>query len=430
MSNVHRLKDVSELITKGTTPTTVGGAFTDTGINFVKSESICDSKYLDSSIFMKIDEETDEKLKRSRLQENDLLFSIAGAYLGKISIVRSEDLPANTNQAVGIVRLNKEMVDVDYLYYFFSQPQMNAYINKLSAQSSQPNLNLDLLGRLNFNYVKLEEQKKISSVLSAIDAKIELNNRINAELEAMSKTLYDYWFVQFDFSFDFAQSKHDAIGKPYKTSGGKMVYSSTLKREIPEGWTDGTLEDLGQIVGGSTPTTTETDNFCKNGTPWITPNDLSDNQGKKFITRGATDVSKAGIKSASLKKYPKGTVLLSSRAPIGYMAIARNELTTNQGFKSFVPSKGFSSAFIYYTVKHSLKAITQYASGSTFKEVSASVLKTVKIVLPPKSVSEKYTTAVSAIFARQDILERENENLVALRDWLLPMLMNGQVTVK
>jgi type I restriction enzyme S subunit len=251
-------------------------------------------------------------------------------------------------------------------------------------------------------------QIAIRKVLDVIDAKIELNNRINAELEAMAKTLYDYWFVQFDFPFDFAQGKPDANGKTYKSSGGKMIYDPTLKREIPEGWSDGTLEDLGQIVGGSTPTTTETDNFCRNGTPWITPNDLSDNQGKKFITRGATDVSETGIKSASLKKYPKGTVLLSSRAPIGYMAIARNELTTNQG----------------------LKAITQYASGSTFKEVSASVLKTVKIVLPPKSVSEKYTVAVSDIFGRQDVLEQENEKLVALRGWLLPMLMNGQVTVK
>jgi type I restriction enzyme S subunit len=238
----------------------------------------------------------------------------------------------------------------------------------------------------------------------------------------MAKTLYDYWFVQFDFP--------NANGKPYKTSGGKMVYNAELKRDVPEGWSDGTLEDLGQIVGGSTPTTTETDNFCKDGFPWITPNDLSSNQGKKFITRGGIDVSEIGIKSASLKKYPKGTVLLSSRAPVGYMAIARNELTTNQGFKSFIPNKGYSSAFIFYTVRLSLKVIIQYASGSTFKEVSGGVLKTVKILLPPEHLSKKYTESVSAIFARQDNLEQENKKLEAIRDWLLPMLMNGQVTVK
>ncbi len=111
------------------------------------------------------------------------------------------------------------------------------------------------------------------------------------------------------------------------------------------------------------------------------------------------------------------------------MAIARNELTTNQGFKSFIPSNGYSTAFIYYTVKNSMKAITQYASGSTFKEVSGTVLKTVKVCLPESGVVEKFTSSVEPLFKRQDVLEQENQQLTQIRDWLLPMLMNGQVTV-
>ncbi len=160
-----------------------------------------------------------------------------------------------------------------------------------------------------------------------------------------------------------------------------------------------------------------------------TPYDLSGNQGNKFITRGAQDVSDEGIKDASLKKHPAGTVLLSSRAPIGYMAIARIELTTNQGFKSFIPTSGYSTAFIYYTVKNALKVITQYASGSTFKEVSGSVLKTVKITLPKSDIIGQFSNTVESLFRRQDLLEQENQHLIQLRDWLLPMLMNGQVTV-
>ncbi len=416
-----KLGDVAELITKGTTPTSVGGVFTASGINFVKSESIADSKYLNAAIFENIDKKTDEKLKRSRLRKDDLLFSIAGAYLGKVAIVRDCDVPANTNQAVGIVRLKHDRVDIDYAYYFYSQKHIVLYINNLSAQSSQPNLNLDLLSRLPFDLRVLEDQQKIAAVLSALDAKIACNNRINAKLETMAKTLYDYWFVQFDFP--------DANGKPYKSSGGKMVYNPILKREIPAGWEDGTLDDLGQIVGGSTPTTEDPDNFTANGTPWITPYDLSGNQGNKFITRGAQDVSDEGIKDASLKKHPAGTVLLSSRAPIGYMAIARGELTTNQGFKSFIPTNGYSTALIYYTVKNSLKTIKLYASGSTFKEVSASVLKTVKITQPASSVVDQFTESVESVFKRQDLLEQENQQLTQLCDWLLPMLMNGQITV-
>lgn len=284
------------------------------------------------------------------------------------------------------------------------------------------NLNQDILGNVMIPHYSIEIQKSIVDVLSSIDEKISINNRINAELEAMAKTLYDYWFIQFDFP--------DANGKPYKTSGGKMEYNAMLKREIPAGWASGTLEDLGQIVGGSTPTTSRPENFTTNGTPWITPNDLSDYQNNKFISRGAQDVSVEGIKSASLKTYPAGTVLLSSRAPIGYMAIARNELTTNQGFKSFIPSKNYSTEYVYYAVKNSLPVIMKNASGSTFKEVSGAVLKSIEVMLPAFSIADNFTKPVAEIFSRQDKLEQENQQLTALRDWLLPLLMNGQIMVK
>jgi len=319
-------------------------------------------------------------------------------------------------------RANPEKLTSEYLLYSFLSPDLQYQFRRHdSSGSTVSHIRVPDCLKFEIPLPALADQHKIAAVLSVIDAKIDCNNRINSELEAITKTLYDYWFVQFDFP--------DTSGKPYKSSGGKMSHNAILKRLIPEGWTNGTLNDLGQIVGGSTPSTKKTDNFTAQGTPWITPYDLSDNQSKKFITRGAQDVSDEGIKDASLKKYPAGTVLLSSRAPIGYMAIARAELTTNQGFKSFVPSNGYTSAFIYYTVKSSMKAITQYASGSTFKEVSGAVLKTVKIIRPERSVVEDFTKRVEPLFRRQDFLEQENQQLTQLRDWLLPMLMNGQVTV-
>ncbi|MDE1265704.1 restriction endonuclease subunit S [Vibrio aestuarianus] len=318
----------------------------------------------------------------------------------------------------------KAGVDREFLYYFLKQDSVFQYVDKLSARTGGQT-GVDLVS-LNKYPVRIPndttDQRGLVASLVAIDKKIELNNRINSELEAMAKTLYDYWFVQFDFP--------DENGKPYKASGGKMVYNHTLKREIPVGWSDGTLDNLGQIVGGSTPSTADKNNFSEQGSAWITPNDLSGNIGNKFISKGAMGVTAEGIKSASLKKYPAGTVLLSSRAPIGYMAIARNALTTNQGFKSFIPSKGYPTEFVYFTVKNSLKAIIQYASGSTFKEVSGTVIKTVKLALPPNELVEEFRAKVEDLFKRQDTLEQENEQLIALRDWLLPMLMNGQVTVK
>ncbi|ENE9288659.1 TPA: restriction endonuclease subunit S [Vibrio cholerae] len=324
------------------------------------------------------------------------------------------------NRAVINISVDKSKADLKYVFYTLKYKK-EELVSKAGG-SIQKNLYVSALETLSLNHDLIEEQRRISSVLSSIDDKIELNNRINAELEAMAKTLYNYWFVQFDFP--------DANGKPYKASGGKMVYNDTLKREIPVGWSDGTLDNLGQIVGGSTPSTADKNNFSEQGSAWITPNDLSGNIGNKFISKGAMGVTAEGIKSASLKKYPAGTVLLSSRAPIGYMAIARNALTTNQGFKSFIPSKGYPTEFVYFTVKNSLKAIIQYASGSTFKEVSGTVIKTVKLALPPNELVEEFRAKVEDLFKRQDTLEQENEQLIALRDWLLPMLMNGQVTVK
>ncbi len=318
----------------------------------------------------------------------------------------------------------KKGIDREFLYYFLKQDTVLQYVEKLSARTGgQTGVDLVSLNKYPVRIpVDKGDQRKLIAALYAIDKKIALNNLISSNLDAMAKTLYDYWFVQFDFP--------DVNGQPYKTSGGKMVYNIILKREIPDGWSDGTLDELGQIVGGSTPSTKSQENFSKKGFPWITPNDLSGNIGCKFITRGAIDVSDEGIKTASLKKHPKGTVLLSSRAPIGYMAIARNEVTTNQGFKSFVPNKCYPTNYIYYCVCNCLKAITQYASGSTFKEISGSVLKTVKIVLTPSDIAQKYERKTKEVIERQDLLELENEQLNNLRDWLLPMLMNGQVSIK
>ncbi|HZK94806.1 MAG TPA: restriction endonuclease subunit S [Prolixibacteraceae bacterium] len=320
----------------------------------------------------------------------------------------------------------------DYLYFLLKQKAVFEYVDSLSLRTGgQTGVDLYSLNQYPILLPDLLYQKKVVDVLNALDSKIELNNRINRELEQMAKLLYDYWFVQFEFPFDFAQGKpctETVEGRGYKSSGGQMVWNEELKREIPEGWKVGNLSCLGDIIGGSTPPREINDYFSKNGTAWITPKDLSLNKGNKFITKGEWDVSEKGIKVASLNIMPKGTVLFSSRAPIGYLAISREEVTTNQGFKSFISNKGFSTEYIYYTIKNLIPTIENHAVGSTFKEISSGTLKTIKTCLPEKSVVEKFTHVVTPIFERQNLLELENQQLVSLRDWLLPMLMNGQLT--
>jgi type I restriction enzyme S subunit len=348
--------------------------------------------------------------------KNTLAISKSGT-IGSLGILKDRMCG---NRAVINIKVNEELADLMYIFYTLKLKKSE--LISLAGGSIQKNLYVSALETLKLNHVELKDQRKISQVLSAIDAKIFCNTQTNIELESLAKSIFNYWFVQFDFP--------DSNGKPFRSSGGAMKYNFSLKREIPENWNEGTLDDLGRIVGGSTPSTEDSENFTNAGTPWITPHDLSNNIGNKFISCGAQDVSSQGIKSASLKILPAGSVLLSSRAPIGYMAIARCNLTTNQGFKSFIPSDKFSTAFIYYTVSNSLNTIVKYSSGSTFKEISGAVLKTIKVTLPDLLVVEKFTQIVHPLLKQQDLLEQENKLLEKLRDWLLPLLMNGQVTVK
>lgn len=398
--------------------------FVDKGVPVLNGSNISGFKVTDD-FHNYVTEERASGYRKAIAVRGDIVITHRGT-LGQIAYVPDDSQYEKyvISQSQFKVRLDTDKVNPVYFTYYFhtneGQQRLLSFKSHVGVPAlAQATTNFRLL---DFPLIPKPKQDAIASVLKILDQKIELNNKINAELEAMAKMLYDYWFVQFDFP--------DADGKPYKSSGGKMVYNEVLKREIPEGWSHGTLDDIGQIVGGSTPSRNEPENFSEKAIPWITPNDLSNNQGNKFISRGASDVTEKGVKSASLKLYPSGTVLLSSRAPIGYMAIAQNELTTNQGFKSFIPNKGYSTEFVYYSVKNSLKAIEQYSSGSTFKEISGSVLKTVKTILPNSVMINRYTAKAKAIFDQQNTLELENHQLSSLRDWLLPMLMNGQVTVK
>jgi type I restriction enzyme S subunit len=359
------------------------------------------------------------RLSKYTLKEGDIVFSRVGSIDRCTYVSQKEDGWLFSGRCIR-VRVN-EKADARYIGFYFRQKYFKEMMLNISVGATMPSLNTSLMDNLPLFLPAKATQQKIAPVLSALDAKIELNTRINAELESMAKMLYDYWFVQFDFP--------DENGKPYKTSGGKMVWKEELKRKIPNGWGFGNLSNIGEVIGGSTPSKEIDEYFSTKGTAWITPKDLSLNSRNKFITKGELDVSDSGVKAASLKIMPKGTILLSSRAPIGYMAISRQEVTTNQGFKSFVIKDGYSIPYVYYTVKNLIPTMINKSGGSTFKEISASTLKSIPICIPDKIIIRRYTELVEKIFERQDILEIENQNLSELRDWLLPMLMNGQVRV-
>ena len=236
----------------------------------------------------------------------------------------------------------------------------------------------------------------------------------------MAKQLYDYWFVQFDFP--------NEDGKPYKSSGGKMVWNENLKREIPEGWEVVHLADFADIKNGATPSTANPLNYGGD-IVWITPKDLSD-QKSKFVYRGERNISQLGYDSCSTNLLPANSVLLSSRAPIGLVSIAMTELCTNQGFKNLIPHDDKDSLYLYYYIKHHVKQIEQLGTGTTFKEVSREDLCKFPILTPSNTwCYTQWVGVMTQIANKQFILTKEVESLTKQRDELLPLLMNGQVSV-
>ena len=330
---------------------------------------------------------------------------------GDVKIAKEDCFLTNLSIAVD---LDVNICNPQYLYYKFLLSNLK-YLDSGSAQSQ---ITIDDLKRLQLSLPPLEEQRRIVGILGAIDDKIENNRRINDNLEKQAQALYKQWFVDFEFP--------NEEGKPYKSSGGKMVDSEL--GQIPEGWSVCKLEDIGDIIGGGTPSKAVAEYYTKNGIAWITPKDLSVSH-LKFTAKGETDITELGYKNSSAKIMPRGSVLFSSRAPIGYISIAKNDICTNQGFKSVIPHNG-CTAFVYYFLLSNTENIESKATGSTFKEASGALMKSLELVIPSEDILEKFENIMSPIFESQEKFEAENETLATLRDTLLPKLMNGEIITK
>lgn len=321
---------------------------------------------------------------------------------------------------IALVTCNEGLLDPCFCYYLLPSKQVKKQLAAGSQQTKIRHTSPDAIKACVVDIPEYEQQVKIGRFLTLLDRKISLNRSINANLEALAKQIYDYWFVQFDFP--------DENGRPYKSSGGKMVWNEKLKREIPALWNGKTIDDIAEIYNGATPSTTSENNYGGD-VVWITPKDLSTQQSK-FVYKGERNISQKGYDSCSTHLLPINSILMSSRAPIGLLAIAKESLCTNQGFKSFVPKSPNMSTYLYYYLKHHIRQVEQLGSGTTFKEVSREDMLRYYIAKPNDSILDCWEEKVSAINERQLQLQKEIECLIKQRDELLPLLMNGQVTIE
>lgn len=321
---------------------------------------------------------------------------------------------------IALVTCKEGLLDPNFCYYLLPSKQVKKQLAAGSQQTKIRHTSPDAIKACVVDIPDFEQQKKIGEFLSLLDRKISLNRAINQNLEALAKQIYDYWFVQFDFP--------DENGRPYKSSGGQMVWNYKLKREIPAGWEAKTIDDVSEIFNGATPSTTDEENYGGD-VVWITPKDLSTQQAK-FVYKGERNISQKGYESCSTHLLPINSILMSSRAPIGLLAIAKEELCTNQGFKSFVTKTRNMSTYLYYYLKRHIQQVEQLGSGTTFKEVSREDMLKFPIVKPSDKILESWENRVGVINDRQLQLQKEIECLTKQRDELLPLLMNGQVTIE
>lgn len=360
---------------------------------------------------------TEKGVKESNtkfLNRGDIIISARGT-VGALAQIGK---PMCFNQSCFGIRGKKDLVTNDYLFYVLKNYVKN--IVKRSQGSVFDTINLASFDLMELNiHSDLPTQKSIAKVLSDLDAKIELNNKINRELEAMAKTLYDYWFVQFDFP--------DANGKPYKSSGGKMVYNAELKREIPEGWAVKKLIKIEpNIITGKTPSTKVLEYFGGD-IPFITIDDI---RGQLFILESERTLSILGADSQSTKYLQPGDICVSCIGTIGVIGIVSKLSQTNQQINSIAVKNLNNRYFLLNALKNYFDFNVAAKKGAVLSNMNKAEFSDIPILDSKKEVKEDFNKIVEPLYKKIETNLKQNQHLTALRDWLLPMLMNGQVTVR
>ena len=390
-----RLIDISRNISSGITPLRSNDEFWANGtIPWLKTEQLGEKYIFDTNEHI-----TEKALQEANVKifpENTLSIAMygEGKTRGNVSILKR---PMATNQACCNIELDAEKVSSEYVYYFLKTQYEN-----LRGLSSGIRKNLNTNDIKNF-VVRLPEnlktQQSIAAVLSALDKKIALNKQINARLEEMAKTLYDYWFVQFDFP--------DANGKPYKSSGGEMVFDETLKREIPKGWV---VKSLGEIADLYQPATLSEKELNKNG---------------QFLVYGANGI----IGKYNKFNHENPVVAVACRGnSCGAINITQpKSWITGNAMVVNPKNKNMCIDFIKNTLL--VNNLDKVVSGSAQPQITRTNFAPLKVILPSEALLKLYSDIVNSMFNKRINQIQQNAKLTQLRDFLLPMLMNGQVSV-
>ena len=397
-----KLCDLCLVITKGTTPSNIGEEFTEYGVKYIRSEMITSSRNI-SGEFLFISPETHEKLKRSQLQAGDILFSMAGVYLGKTALLREEDVPANTNQAVALIRVDRSKYNHQFIYYYLNLPQIVSVVNTIQSQSAQPNINLKQIGNLEIKLPNPLIQKKIADILSVYDDLIENNRKQIKLLEEAAQRLYKEWFVD----LRFPGHEHTKI-----VDG------------VPEGWEKCSLGDAIEFD------------------PKV---QLTKDRIKQFVPMSALSTSSMVLDMAEFSettsnsgsKFQNGDTLLARITPClenGKTAFVHGIQSSEGAVGSteyiVMRSKRLNPYMVYLHARTDgfrQSAINSMSGSDGRQRVKADKLKVLSYLLPPATVVNQFGQFAAPIFELVFDLNEQTFHAAQARDRLLPKLMSGEV---
>ena len=396
------------------------------GVPFYRSKEVIElssGKNISEQLFISSEKYSEIKSKFPIPQENDILITAVGT-IGEILVVKDPNFYFKDGNLIWLRNINFDIIDIDYLYYFFKSDFFQKTIKYNNIGAVQKALTIDFLKTVKITLPSLDNQRKLISVLKSIDKKLKINNQINQELEAIAKTLYDYWFVQFDFP--------DQNGKPYKSSGGKMIYNPELKRDIPEGWG---VEKISEFLVLNKDKYNKELNWKK--IHYLETSNLIENKIEKL--------KKLDIKS---DKIPSRAKEIVKDRDILYSLVRPNQM--HFGFirnpiQNLVASTGFILLscednpiyniffYLFMTLPNNVRRMIKLSESSTssYPSIRPEDILNMEIVTPYDfSNYRSLVEYLDKIYYQIDVLYKQNEALIQLRDWLLPMLMNGQVKVE
>jgi type I restriction enzyme S subunit len=398
------------------------------GIPVIRGQNNGNGRWVEGE-FVFVSEDKARKLSPNTARPGDLVFTQRGT-LGQVAIVPPGPFDRYiVSQSQMKLTIDPDKADVLFIYYQFLTAEQQEYIRANTIQTGVPHTNLGFLRNTPLWLPLLSEQRAIAHILGTLDDKIELNRRMNETLESMARAIFKSWFVDFDPVRAKADGRQPAGMDAENAALFPDAFQDSMLGKVPRGWRVSAIGDAVRVVGGSTPSTAEPA-YWEGGTiSWATPKDLAALSDPVLLGTNK-HITELGLKQISSGLLPVGTVLLSSRAPIGYLAISEIPVAINQGFIAMVCDRELPNYYVLKWAQTNADAIVSRANGTTFLEISKTNFRPMPVVVPPQDVLRRYVEHVELLYKGVVSNLKESRTLAALRDTLLPKLMSGEVRVK